>query len=185
MNRLFISLDLPNEIIDQLIKIRQSIWDVNNLKWEPSKKLHLTLKFIGDVNTEIKDLISNELTFLKTHSEIFCTINKFDFFYRDGNPIILWAGLDTDNSLLTLTDEINVRLQKFSISAVSNMFKPHITILRMKNDLGLDFVNSFKNFSFKPIHFTANTITFYRSELTQYGSKYIAIKNYKLKELEK
>lgn len=185
MNRVFISLDLPNEIIDQLIKIRQSIWDVNNLKWEPSRKLHLTLKFIGDVNTEIKDLISNELNFLETHPEVYYTIQKFDFFYREGKPIILWAGLETDNSMLTLIDEINVRLQKFSISAVSNKFKPHITILRMKNDLGSDFVNSFKNFSFKPIHFTANSITFYKSELTQHGSKYIAIKNYKLKKLEK
>lgn len=55
MNRLFISLNLPNEIIDRLIKIRQSVWDFNNLNWEPYEKLHLTIKFIGDVSSEINE----------------------------------------------------------------------------------------------------------------------------------
>jgi 2'-5' RNA ligase len=185
MNRLFISLNLPNEIIDQLIKIRHSIWDVNNINWESPEKLHLTLKFIGDVTAEIKDSILNELKFLETHSEIYCTINKFDFFYRDSKPLILFAGLQSEVSLNTIKDQINKKLEKFSIPLDYRKLNPHITLLRIKKDTEIDFVNSFKNFSFTPIHFTANSLTLYKSELNKNGSKYIAIKNYKLKELEK
>jgi 2'-5' RNA ligase len=57
-------------------------------------------------------------------------------------------------------------------------------LLRIKKDPGINFVNSFKNFTFEPLNFTANTISLFRSELHPSGSKYFEIKNYKLKELE-
>ena len=185
MNRLFISLNLPNEIIDCLIKIRQSVWNFNNLNWEPYEKLHLTIKFIGNVSSEINEKIINELIFLEKYAEIGCTITKFDFFYRDKKPVILCAGLKIEDSLKYIADKINKNLEKFSIPLDKKIFNPHITLLRIKNDPVTDFVNSFKNFTFEPIHFTANSITLYKSELNQNGSKYFAIKNYKLKELEK
>ena len=81
--------------------------------------------------------------------------------------------------------EVNTRLEKLSIPIEQRKFNPHITLLRIKNDPGINFVNSFKNFTFKPILFTANTITLYKSILHPEGSEYIEIKNYKLKELEK
>ena len=80
--------------------------------------------------------------------------------------------------------ELNERLTKFSIPIEKRKFNPHITLLRIKNELGINFVNNFKNFTFKPILFTANTVTLYKSILHPEGSKYSEIKNYKLKELE-
>lgn len=184
-NRLFVSLNLPVDIIEQIILIRDDIWDDKNLKWEPKEKLHLTIKFIGDVSPQITDNISNELMFIENYSSIKCEFNKFDFFYRDGKPKIIWVGLETDVFLKRLIAEINDRLSKYSISVENRKFNPHITLLRIKNDMGINFVNSFKNFTFKPILFMANSISLYKSILHPEGSIYSEIKNYKLKELEK
>lgn len=185
MNRLFISLNLPDNVIKQIIGLRDKICLEKNIKWEPIEKLHLTIKFIGDVSDEMMDKISNELLFVNNYQTIKCSFDKFGFFYRDAKPLILWAGLKVGETLFDLITELNTRLEKLSISIEKRKFNPHITLLRIKNDPGINFVNNFKNFTFEPILFTTNSITLYKSILRPEGSEYIEIKNYKLKELEK
>ena len=179
------SLNLPNDIIEQIISVRDDISRDKNFRWEPKEKLHLTIKFIGDVSSQIMEDISEELKFIENYSSIKCAFSKFGFFYRDNRPIILWAGLETEVLLNNLITELNEHLIKFSIPIEKRKFNPHITMLRIKNDLGISFVNNFKNFTFKPILFTSNTVTLYKSTLLSVGSEYSEIKNYKLKELEK
>jgi RNA 2',3'-cyclic 3'-phosphodiesterase len=183
-NRLFVSLNLPSTVVEQMIDIRDSVSNDKNIRWEPKGKLHLTIKFIGDISSETTNEISNDLTFIENYSLIKCAFSKFGFFYRDGVPKILWVGLETDVFLKRLITELNEHLTKFSIPIDDRMFNPHITLLRIKNDPGINFVNSFKNFTFEPVLFNANSITLYKSILHQDGSKYQEITNYKLKELE-
>ena len=183
-NRLFVSLNLPVNIIEQIIKLRDNICTEEKIKWEPREKYHLTIKFIGDVSNEMAEEISDKLIFVTQYPEIKCSFNKFGFFYRDEKPAILWAGLKVDDLLLKLIMELNEKLNKFSISMDNRKFNPHITLLRIKNDSGNNFVNNFKNFTFDPILFTTNSITLFKSILHPEGSKYFEIKNYKLKELE-
>ncbi len=183
-NRLFVSLNLPDNVIDQIISLRDGISTDKKIKWEPKDKLHLTIKFIGDVSDEMMDKISNELLFINQYSLIKCTFNKFGFFYRDGKPIILWAGLSVDDQLDNLIIGLNENLKKFSIPPEKRKFNPHITLLRIKNDPEINFVNNFKNFTFIPVLFSTNKVTLYKSILHSGGSEYIKIKNYKLKQLE-
>ena len=184
MNRLFISLNLPDDVISQIIGLRDKICLEKNIKWEATEKLHLTIKFIGDVSDEMMDVISNELLFVNSYQSIKCSFNKFGFFYRDAKPFILWAGLTVDETLFNLMTELNTRLEKLSVPIEQRKFNPHITLFRIKNDPGINFVNNFKNFTFEPILFTTNSITLYKSILYSEGSKYFEIKNYKLKKLE-
>ena len=184
MNRLFISLNLPDNMISEIIGLRDKICLEKNIKWESVEKLHITIKFIGDVSDEMMEKISNELLFVNNYQSIKCSFNKFGFFYRDDRPFILWAGLTVDETLFDLITEVNRRLEKFSIPIEQRKFNPHITLLRIKKDPGINFVNNFKNFTFEPILFTANSITLYKSILHSEGSKYLKLKNYKLKKLE-
>jgi 2'-5' RNA ligase len=184
-SRLFVSLNLPDNVIERIVGIRDKICGNENLKWEHRDKLHLTIKFIGDVSNEMVEEISDELIFVTQYPEIKCSFNKFEFFYRDEKPTILWAGLKIDDLLSLLIKDLNQKLGKFSIPAEKRKFNPHITLLRIKNDPGINFVNNFKNFTFEPILFTTNSVTLYKSILHPVASEYIEIKNYKLKELEK
>ncbi|HEX9253648.1 MAG TPA: RNA 2',3'-cyclic phosphodiesterase [Ignavibacteriaceae bacterium] len=184
-NRLFVSLNLPDNVIEQIISLRDKICDDKSIKWESKEKLHLTIKFIGDVSGGIMNEISNELSFIIDYPSIKCSFNRFGFFYRDGKPIILWAGLNVDDLVNDLISELDDKLKKYSIPIEHRKFNPHITLLRIKKDPGISFVNNFKNFTFEPMLFTANSITLYKSVLHPNGSKYFEIKNYKLKELEK
>ena len=180
MNRLFISLNIPNNVINNILEIRNSIWNSSELRWEPSSKLHLTLKFIGDVDQNKTDLLADRLKLINDSKSINCSIEKFGFFYRDDIPTILWAGLVIDDKILQITKSIDEVLSEFSIESDKKKFKPHITLLRLRKDPGINFVNKFKNFSFEPILFQSNSITLYKSVLEQSGSKYYEIKKYHL-----
>jgi 2'-5' RNA ligase len=183
-NRLFVSLNLPENVIEQIISLRNKVCLDDKIKWEPKEKLHLTIKFIGDVSDETMKEVAEELNFINEYPVLQCSLNKFGFFYRDQRPSILWVGLSVDQYINKLTIELDDRLKKYSIPIEQRKFNPHITLLRIKNVPEINFVNNFKNFTFEPILFTANTITLYKSILLSEGSKYFKIKNYKLKELE-
>ena len=181
MIRLFVALEIPEFVKDQLFDVRRKIFDDEiNFRWEPKNKIHITLKFIGDVKEEILSEIENDLLFLKTFNKIKCEINNFGFFFRDGIPRILWSSLALDHSVNEIVLKLNVEFLKYGIEKERRNFKPHLTLLRLKKNPGADFINSFNNYDFEPLKFETDKIVLYRSELHKNGSKYFEVKTYHL-----
>jgi RNA 2',3'-cyclic 3'-phosphodiesterase len=183
MIRLFIALIIPEEAKNQIIQIRKSIYpDEDNLRWEDKSKLHLTLIFIGEVKDELLEPISQELNFLENFNKINCTAKKFGFFFKQKNePRILWLGLNMDDSIHSIVDELNNRLSKFLIPIEERKFKAHLTLLRIKRSVSQDFVDKFSNAELPNISFIANEIILMQSKLSSQGSTYKEIKKYNLK----
>lgn len=183
MIRLFVALIIPEEIKNQIIQIRKNIYpDEGKFRWEDNSKIHLTLKFIGDVKHELLEPILQELGFLNNCNEIICEAEKFGFFFRPKNePRILWLGLKLDDAIYSIVDELNKRLSKFAIPVEERKFKPHLTLLRIKNIVPQDFINKFLNAELPKLSFTANEIVLMQSKLSSLGSTYKEIKKYNLK----
>lgn len=183
MIRLFIALAIPDEITIQINQLRKKICGENDkLKWEDNSKIHLTLKFIGEVSESLLQPISQELSFLEQFNKINCTTSKFGFFFKQNNdPKILWLGLDLDDSVAVIVDELNQRLAKLSIPIEKRKFNSHLTLLRIKNHLTDEFVNRFLNTNVPRFSFNANKILLMQSELLPHGSTYKEIKKYYLK----
>ena len=182
MIRLFIALKIPLEIRNEIVNLRnKAIVNHNDYMWEPEEKIHLTLKFIGDVKKELTEPILSALKFVEEYGSFSCSLKSFDFFYKDGEPKILWMGLDINNEIINLVTKINNELEKFFIAADKRKFKAHLTIKRLKGNEGIKFENSFKEFKVPEIKFKASEIALVKSELFPYGSKYSEIEIYKLK----
>jgi len=182
MIRLFVSLNIPQEIRESIILFRKEVFNgKENYKWEQKEKLHITLKFIGEVQENLLGKISEELTFIKNYPIFECNLNNFGFFVLRGMPKILWIGVNTGEKIYSLVDEINVRLKKFSVQTERKPFKSHITILRLKGNPGEAFINSFQNYSVPGINFRAGEVTLMQSKLLPLGSRYKEIKKYNLK----
>lgn len=183
MIRLFVALAIPEEIINQITQLRKKICGENDkLKWEDNSKIHLTLKFIGEVNENLLQPISQELDFLEQFNKINCTTSKFGFYFKQKNePRILWLGLDLDNTVSTIVDELNRRLTKYSIPIEKRKFSSHLTLLRIKDHLTDEFVNKFLNYDIHKFNFITNEILLMQSELLAQGSTYKEIKKYYLK----
>jgi len=178
MNRLFIALKLPVPIVEKITEIRKSIYDIDDLgKWEPNDKLHLTLKFLGDTEESKTILIINKLkTIVSKYSEIDCRIGEFGFFL----PRILWIKLEVNPNLFTLINEIEESLFELGFEKEKRLFKPHITLLRIRKNVSDEFVSAFKNYKAPEMSFNCSEIALVKSELFPRGSVYTDIKVFKL-----
>lgn len=183
MNRLFVALLIPKDIKAQITKLRKNIVpDAQNLRWENESKIHLTLKFIGEVKENLVGQIKNELDFLESYHRLNCKADKFGFFFDAKKaPRILWIGLKVDNIINSIVDELNQHLARYSIPVEKRKFKAHITLLRIKQNISEEFIKKFKNAEFPEINFTANEIALMQSKLSTQGSDYTEIKKYNLK----
>lgn len=183
MIRLFVALIIPEKIRSQILQLSKLIYPNSvNLRWEDESKIHLTLKFIGEVKNDLVQQIAEELNFLESYKKINSTIEKFGFFFKEKDePRILWLGLKTDESLNLIVNELNNRLSKFSIPIEKRKFKAHITMLRIKNKLPSDFITKYNDANINQINFTSSEIALMQSELSPHGSNYIEIKKYLLK----
>ena len=182
MIRLFVALIIPEEVKNQIIELRKRIFpDEGIFRWEDNSKIHLTLKFIGEVKEELLDSITNELNFLEHFNKINCSAERFGFFFKaKDEPRILWLELRLDSSVDTVVEELNQRLSKFSIPIEHRKFRAHLTLLRIKKRVSKEFIEKFSFAEFPKINFITNKIVLMQSELSSQGSTYKEIKKYYL-----
>ncbi|HEX2865938.1 MAG TPA: RNA 2',3'-cyclic phosphodiesterase [Ignavibacteriales bacterium] len=179
MNRLFIALKLPEMVVDDIIKMRDSLNPdpAGMHKWEDRNKLHLTLKFLGDTEEEkTEKVIKIVRKTVSKYEKIFLGYDRFGFFL----PRIFWFGLRAENALFELVKDINNDLELLGFEKENRNFKPHITLLRIKRNLSEEFVSRFRNFRVPETKFYAPEIALMRSKLLAGGSVYSEIEKFNL-----
>lgn len=177
-NRLFVAQLLPEEVISELISIRNAIYKGPLPgRWEGTDKLHLTLKFLGDTEETKTDAVIKALekNISKT-GPISCEFERFGFFL----PRILWLGLRVGEELFNLVKGINNDMELLGFEKEIRNFKPHITLLRIKSNPSSDFVSAFKDYKLPARKFQSNEIALMRSKLLPGGSVYSEIKRFYL-----
>lgn len=181
-NRLFISLDLPDNILDDIVALRNRLYnDEENVRWESKEKLHITLKFLGDAPSDLTEQIILTLKeIIKSSSEILLKPKRFGLFYRYKLPKILWLGFKFDDNLFNLRNEINLSFKKLGFEIDEKRFRPHITLLRIKGNEDFNKIKQFLSYDLQINEFTCNQISLVKSELNRNGSVYTIIKSFNL-----
>ena len=181
MIRLFVALIIPEEIKEKIVNLRNNVIpNPFDYHWEKVEKLHLTLKFIGEVEDHLVENIADEISFISEFKAFNCTLSNFGFFYSGKIPKILWLGLRINEEIFDLTRRLNEKLIKFDIPKEKRKFVPHLTIMRVKKKLNTNFINSFENCKLPETEFKTDSVSLIKSELHPDGSKYTKIKNYRL-----
>jgi 2'-5' RNA ligase len=190
MTRLFVALNIPEEIKKKIVELRRNLINqipgnqYEKLRWEPEEKLHLTLKFIGDVKDSFVDEIAGSLDFIREYEKFNCELSKFGFFYNKRILKILWIGFKVDQSLNRLVEELNKKLQSVSGGSIlpdKREYTAHLTLLRIKSNLDKDFITSFEQYVIPETKFIAEDISLIKSELLPDKSRYVEVKKYHLK----
>jgi 2'-5' RNA ligase len=184
MSRLFIALKIPDYILDELVRIRKKIYGIGeNRKWEPSEKLHITLKFLGETNkkNEIIEIIREKLLNV---TELECELEKFGLFYRNSSPTILWASIKQNKELNSLKNTIENSLAQLGFDKEKRRFKPHITLLRNKTNKYPEQLEKFSGIDLSELNFVANQVHLIESKLLPTGSEYKTIEKFELNKTE-
>jgi 2'-5' RNA ligase len=131
--RTFIAALIPEEIRLEMKKYITEIkphWE--GVKWENYEKLHVTLKFLGEVEESKIERIKSALEeSLRICSPFKMAISGFGGFPNLQNPRVLFIGLSENPELLALQSEIEEKLE-WLVRKEGRAFVSHVTIGRIK-----------------------------------------------------
>lgn len=173
--RVFYAIKFNEEIKDKIFKIENNLKD-HSLSGNYTLKdnLHLTLRFIGEVENEELNLLIKALNYI--NSETFqIEANRIGEFVR-GSSSILWLGINKSIELNNLYKNLELILQEYGWQKESREFTPHITIGRKIKGIKI------KDISFESIIIEVDNITLMESKRENGVLKYIPIQTINFKK---
>ena len=134
--RLFIGLDLPAEVVENLRRLLDQLRPTARIQWSPLENLHITTKFIGEWPEERLEELKSALAGLEPRNPIEIHFRRVGFFPNPHAPRVFWCGIEAPglDVLAAATDHATATL---GIPRESRAFSPHLTLARIKERLNL------------------------------------------------
>jgi 2'-5' RNA ligase len=130
MIRLFVALALPPPIIDALLDLTES--GVPGARWLRDDQMHLTLRFIGEVDRSTFEEVIHALG--EVEADAFeMTVAGVGHFPPRGPAKVLWAGVRQNPALSLLQSRIESALGRAGLEPDNRNFSPHITLARLNH----------------------------------------------------
>ncbi|NOQ46737.1 MAG: RNA 2',3'-cyclic phosphodiesterase, partial [Desulfobulbaceae bacterium] len=129
MPRLFVAIDFPEHIKDRLSSISCGL---PGARWVPPEHLHLTLRFIGEVDSGLMPDIRESLAQVLA-APFSMQLQGVGFFPPRKKPRVVWVGVEKNEHLLQLRNRIESQLVHIGLEPEGRKFAPHITLARLKN----------------------------------------------------
>lgn len=177
MLRTFIALDLPPVVQEALGRLERELQTTGApVTWVKPERIHLTLKFLGDIAPErIPDL-------QKSLAEVALSASPFRIeptgcgaFPTLQQMRVIWVGLRVDGSGLNrLQKAVETAMDQLGFKKEERPFKPHLTLGRVRGRQHLRVLQTLllerQNFSAEA--FDVNEVVLYKSELRPEGARY-------------
>lgn len=178
--RTFIAIDISDELKSKLADLQARIRkSVPNLKFTAPHQLHLTLKFLGEIDESQLPDITAVVEALAARRPPFEVVPKtLGTFGRPTNITVMWLGLtDPSNILHALHADLERSLAPLGFPPEERPFKAHLTLARNKNpNLSKHILKALESEPpFKAVAERVETVTLYESKLESTGAVYRAI----------
>jgi 2'-5' RNA ligase len=125
--RLFVALDLPWEVKEELSDLSCSI---PGARWVPTDNFHLTLRFIGEADRLQAEEIDLALATLRGRSFAF-SLSGLGWFEKAGRVSSLWVGVERNADLGRLQSKVETALGRVGLAPDRRRYTPHVTLARM------------------------------------------------------
>ena len=174
MHRLFLAIRPPDQIIDLLLDTMEGLPE---LRWQNDEQLHLTLRFIGEVERPLAEDLAAALSALRFEPfEIrIAGVGRFDHHKRGA----LWAGVEPRAPLAALAAKVERICVSVGLPPERRAFHPHITLARWNRGGGASLDPFLSRYAaLRSDDFTVDTVTLYESRLGREGAHYEAVATY-------
>lgn len=177
-HRLFVALRPPRPVRATLISAMHGI---SGARWQSDEQLHLTLRFIGEVDHHQAEDIAASLGALHAPAVI-ARVAGVGVFERRGRSHMAWAGVEPYDPLYALHRKVDQLLARVGVAPETRAFMPHITLARLNRGSGpaAPFLALNSDLSSPPFEF--GHVTLYESEMGHGGSRYHPVARYPLGE---
>jgi len=176
MHRLFVAIRPPEAIRDLLLDAMDESPD---FRWQSDEQLHLTLKFIGEVDRPVANDIADALSRVRSPGFDLRIAGIGSFDHRNGGT--LWAGVAPREPVAALAAKIDRACLAAGIALEGRAFHPHITLARWTGRRTLEvaaFLGRARRLASEPFAVTAFSL--FESQLSRHGAHYEEVATYPL-----
>lgn len=134
--RLFIALIPP-------VTVQRAVWDAFAplrarqlpVAWVAAENVHLTLKFLGEVDdgreAEIRGALTSAVAGTRTMTLV---VRGAGVFPHARAPRVVWAGIEPDPAIEILADRIERGYASLGFPTEGRPFRPHLTLGRARRE---------------------------------------------------
>lgn len=175
--RLFIAIPFPADIITALHALQHGI---TKARWLPEQQLHLTLRFLGDVDETSFEPLQEELGRIQLPPFSLAVAGTGAFPPR-GLPRVLWAGLSPSPPLLSLARQVEEQVVAAGFPREHRPYSPHITLGRLTSANPAEVRHYLEEHrSFALPSFAVERFILYGSRLTPKGAIHTPLSSHSL-----
>jgi len=180
--RTFIAFELPDDLLAALNHLQTGFKKYGlPAKWVRPESIHLTLKFLGNLEiSQIDGIASKMIDAARGYGPLSLRAEGVGVFPHIRRPRVLWAGLaGAVKGLSDLQHSIDVALSEIGFPGEKRPFKGHLTLGRFKaRPDSQQIEHALKEFAeFKTESFSADKIFLFKSELNPGGAVYSKLKH--------
>jgi len=181
--RAFIAIPCPDELKGGMTEIQESIKGMGKMTLVKPENIHLTLKFLAEVDESKIPEIKERLESLPNLQNFEISLRGIGVFPSLNYIRIIWVGVDKGADKITeIHSEIDQRLKELKFKPDKN-FHPHLTLARVKFPKKKEEMKEFiqKNFTLPLGSFPAEKIELMQSRLSPKGPEYSSIHEIELR----
>ena len=185
MIRSFLAIELPEPILRKIGEVQGDLRSTHaEVRWTSPEKIHLTLKFFGNIEESKIDPIFKSIEEpIRDTLPFSLKVRGVGAFPHLKNPRVIWIGLVDEGEVLTsFQKEIENQLGRIGFRPEDRPFHPHLTLGRMKSSRGKEELvgrmERHREEEFGDIH--VERVILFRSELRPSGPIYTPLKELRL-----
>jgi 2'-5' RNA ligase len=178
--RSFIAIAIDTGAKEKILCIIDNLKKSNaDVKWADENQLHLTLKFLGDIDEALIQKISATLSSISSNFQIFTlTFSEIGWFPNINNPRVIWLGIEKGTEpLIALNEILETELEKIGFKRDGRKFTPHLTLARIRTQKNITSLTKLINDTNPQIQneFKIDKLILYQSTLTPKRAIYTPI----------
>lgn len=173
MHRLFVALPLPEEVADDLLDVMDG---PERLRWAAADQLHLTLRFIGEVDGATAEDVAAGLSSLRFQPFELRLRCVGQFHHRRSGA--LWAGVDPREPVAALAARVDRAVCSAGLAAESRAFVPHVTLARWSGPAPYLQPWLARHGALSSPPWTVNAFTLFESHLGRHGAHHEPIASF-------
>lgn len=138
--RTFVAVFPPPEVQRALVAAARTLTPEEDFRLTSPEKVHLTLRFLGDVREEDLNGITEALTPLEgLHEPFAATTHEFGVFPSARRARVLWAGVGEGAERLgALARDTETLLESIGYEGEARPYVPHLTLGRARRAVAFD-----------------------------------------------
>jgi RNA 2',3'-cyclic 3'-phosphodiesterase len=146
--RAFLAVELSQELGSELAVVQQELkqrvesekkGDIR-ISWVQPAKMHLTIKFLGDMNEQGIDPLRGEVEHaIESQPSVYMPLERLGAFPRPESPRVLWVGPSENweqgvegKRVTEIHGEIEQACESLGFLREAKPFSPHLTLARIK-----------------------------------------------------